>query len=244
MTTGFVHSASARALVNEFDISNFVTKISPSGAQEMSDCTTLGETHRAYSPSLKSGTLSMEGLYRAISLGTSLDGIFGTLPTTAQLVSGFPEGFTAGNPVYMIYADVTRYQVDNVTGDLVKCAIQCQAEQRAVERGVSLHDLTAETSFPVNSTAVDNGSATANGGVAVLHVTAIAGAAPNVVYRVQHSTNASTWVDLIVFAASVAPTFARSEVAAGTTVNRHLRITITEGGTTSSVTGLVAFSRR
>jgi hypothetical protein len=77
-----------------------------------------------------------------------------------------------------------------------------------------------------------------------VHTTAIAGAAPSVVWKIQHSTDNSTWADLVTFAASTAVGFERVEVAAGTTVNRYLRAIRTFGGTTTSITSAVAFARR
>jgi hypothetical protein len=127
--------------------------------------------------------------------------------------------------------------------DLVKLSIELTSQKWAVEHGVSLHDLTAEVATG-NGTSVDNGAATTNGGVGVLHVTAIAGAAPSVVVKIQHSTDASTWVDLLSFTAATAATKQRIEVAAGTTINRHLREVHTFGGTTSSFTFNSAFARR
>lgn len=239
-----ISSHRGRAMVDQFDISPFITKVMPEGSQEMSDCTTLAEDHRSYAPSLKQGVLSMEGLFRSNAIaGLSLDDIFGVLPQNGMNFTGFPEGRAAGKPAYIVFSDTTRYQVDAVTGDLVKCTIEIQSRLWAVERGVSLHDLVAETGTG-NGTGVDHGAATTNGGVAHLHVTDIQGAAPSVTIKIQHSSNGSTWADLQALAASVAASTQRIEVAPGTTVNRHLRAVHTFGGTTTSITYQLSFARR
>lgn len=239
-----VSAHKTRALVEQHDISPFITKVTHGGVQEMSDCTTLAEDHRSYSPSLKAGELNMDGLFRSNDIvGASLDDIFGTLPATALNFTGFPEGRAAGKPAYMMLSDVPRYSLDAVTGDLVKCSIAVKSRLWAVERGVSLHDLVAETGTG-NGTSVDNLAATSNGGVIHLHVTAIAGAAPSVTVKVQHSTNGTTWADLQACAASVAASSQRIEIAAGTTVNRFLRVVHTFGGTTTSITYNLSFARR
>jgi hypothetical protein len=239
-----VSSHRGRALVNEFDISAFVTKVTPQGTQEMSDCTTLADDDRSYQPSLKNGELTLDGLYRSeLIAGSGLDEIFGVLPTDALQFSGFPEGHALGKPAYLILSNTTHYQVDNVTGDLVKCSVQCNAKERAVERGVSLHALTAETGTG-NGTNVDNTVLTSNGGVIHFHVTAIAGAAPSVTVKVQHSTDNSIWADLQSLTAVTAVGKQRAEIAAGTTVNRHLRVVHTFGGTTTSITYQLSFARR
>lgn len=238
-----VSSHKARAMVNQFDVSPFITKVSPIRAQKLSDCTTLADDSREYTPSLKEGTLNMDGLYRSSGVVTSLDDIFGALPDTSFVVSAYPEGRVAGKPAYLMLADEQNYNMDAVVGDLVKCQIAFMARARAIERGVSLHDLTAEVGT-ANGSAIDNGAATANGGVAHLHVTEITGAAPSITVKIQHSTNGSTWADLQSFAAITAAGFERIEIAAGTTVNQHRRVVVTFGGTTTSVTYNVSFAGR
>lgn len=239
-----VSSHRTRALVDQYDISQFITKVSPVPSQDMSDCTTLIDEHRSYIPVLKKGELALEGLYRTKAIaGATLDDIFGVLPTTALIFSGFPEGRAVGKPAYLILSDVTRYQLDSVVGDLVKCQISVVAHHRAVERGVSLHDLVAETAT-ANGTAVDNGAASTNGGLAVLHVTEILGAAPSVTIKIQASTNGTTWADLQAFTVVTAATKERIEIASGTTINQFLRAVVTFGGTTTSVTYNVSFARR
>jgi len=145
-----------------------------------------------------------------------------------------PQGFALGSMVATIYSEAIRFQNQNVVDDLQRLITEAEARSNAADIGVSLHALSAETSFPFTGTAVDNLALTSNGGVATLHVSAIAGAAPNVVYKVQHAA-VSTYADLVTFAAVTASnSFQRIEVAAGTTVNRNLRMTITNGGTTSA----------
>jgi hypothetical protein len=156
-----------------------------------------------------------------------------------------PHSFAAGNLTCSLLSEEVEFNPVNVVEDLIKITMKAEAVKDAVDYGVSLHPITAETAFPFTGADVDNTVATSNGGVASVHVFAIAGAGPNVVYKVQHSTNGSVWTDLVTFTAITAANQSqRIEVAAGTTVNRHLRTTITNGGTTTSVTGLVSFARR
>jgi hypothetical protein len=239
-----VSSHKGRALVDQYDISPFITKVTPQPSQEMSDCTTLADDSRSYQPSLKGGTLSMEGLFRSNEIvGASLDDIFGVLPTDALNFTGFPNGRAAGKPAYLMLANTTRYQLDTMAGDLVKCTIAASSKLWALERGVSLHDLVAETGT-ANGTSVDNLVSTNNGGVAHLHVTAIAGAAPSVTIKIQASANGSTWSDLQTFTVVTAATKQRIEIAAGTLINRFLRVVHTFGGTTTSITFNLSFARR
>jgi hypothetical protein len=108
--------------------------------------------------------------------------------------------------------------------------------------GVSLDDFTAIT-IDGNGTARDGGAATANGGVAHLHVTAFSGLTNNIV-TIEHSVDGSTsWATLVTFATYTGLTSERVVVAAGTTVRRYLRVVDNVTGT-GSTTRAVCFARR
>jgi len=234
----------ARVMVDEFDISQFLQKMNPVRNRDFVPCEDLTSTSHEYTPALRGGSFMLDGMYRKKDvIGTSLQDIFASLPNTQLIVTGYPDGRAVGQPAMLMYADVVKYNLDTPVADLVKVAIECTSQKWAVEEGVSLHDLVTDTATG-NSASVDHGAATTNGGVGVLHVPAIVGAAPSVVVKIQHSTNNSTWADLLTFTAAVAATKQRIEVAAGTTVNRWLREVHTFGGTTTSITHNVAFARR
>jgi hypothetical protein len=231
-------------MADQYDISQFITKMTPQRNRDTADCSTLVSTSHDYTLVLRGGSFMLEGLYRESAIvGDDLQDIFSTLPDTQIIVTGYPDTRAVGKPAMLMYADVLKYALDNPVADLVKVSIELTSQKWAVEHGVSLHDLTAETGTG-NGTSTDNGAATTNGGVGVFHCTAIAGAAPSVVVKIQHSTNNSTWVDLLSFTAATAATKQRIEVAAATTINQYLREVHTFGGTTSSITFNSAFARR
>ena len=64
-------------------------------------------------------------------------------------------------------------QPSGPVGDVVAWTVEVRADGILV-RGVSLHDLEAETADE-NGTSVDNAALTSNGGLGVLHVTAFSG---------------------------------------------------------------------
>lgn len=234
----------ARLLVDQFNVSKYITRVSPSGAQDCYDSTTLVDDHKNYALGLKSGTMMSEGLHHDTDVTGTLDAIFASLPQGGVIVTGFPNGFTVGKSALLLSANVGSHISDSIVGDLVKTSIELTHRDGALEPGVSLHDLAAEVGT-ANGTAVDNGVATTNGGIAHLHVTAIAGAAPSVTFKIQHSTNGSTWADLgSAFTVVTAATTQRLTIAAGTTVNQFLRCVVTFGGTTTSVTFNISFARR
>lgn len=106
--------------------------------------------------------------------------------------------------------------------------------------GVSLHDQVAETGLaPVNYASVDESAATADGGAGHLHVIAFTGTTATI--KIQHSTDNTTWADLITFTAATGVTKQRVEVTG--TVNRYVRA-IVSAGTYTTLTFVVAFGRR
>lgn len=237
-------SNKTRVMADQFDISQFLQKITVVRNRDYAECTDLTSTSHEYTPVLRGGSLMLEGMYRTNAIaGSSLQDIFAALPDTQIIVTGYPDTREVGKPAMLMYADVLKYQPDTVIAELCKVSIDCSSQKWHVEHGVSLADLVAVTGTG-NGTSVDHGAATTNGGVGVLHVPAIAGAAPSVTIRIEHSTNGSTWATLLTFTAATAATKQRIEVAAGTTVNRFLREVHTFGGTTSSITFNSAFARR
>lgn len=239
--------ANAQLALDGFNVSDFFREFTISVEREVHDATVFSNNgSRAKIAGVKHGTAT--GM--AFSDDTVNTGSWAILSNrygsgVSGLYAWAPYGFALGNQVLSLYSEEIAFNPQQVIDDLIRISVNSEAKEDSVDFGVSLHPISAETSFPVTGTGVDNTSATTNGGVGSVHVFAIAGAAPNVVYKVQHSTNGSVWVDLISFSAiTAANSSERVEVAAGTTVNRHLRITITDGGTTSSVTGVVVFARR
>lgn len=238
-----VSGSKARLLADQFNISKYITRITPSGMQDTYNCTTLEDTDKTYTPGLKSGTLSAEGLHHGTDTTGTLETLFASLPTNGSIVTAFPNGFTVGKAALLLSANVGSYNSDAVVSDLVKTTIALTHRDGPLEPGVSLHALAAEIGT-ANGTAVDNGAATTNGGVAHLHVTAIAGISPLVSLKIQHSSNGSVWADLLDLGDFSAVASERAVVVAETTVNRHLRCVTTFGGTTSSITFNISFARR
>lgn len=237
---------SMKILVNQYDLTGYFKKMDMDCQIGMYDTTVFGSTSKAFIPGLRSGTIGLEGLFEDIGTANAPDNVFAAIEAApvVPLVSIAPAGLALGNRVYLMQAHENKHDI----GAQIDALILNKAEftdNDGYDFGVSLHALSAETSLPYMGSASDNGAATANGGVAFLHTSAIAGASPNAVIKIQHAA-VSTYADLVTFSAvtSLATGFQRVVVAAGVTVNRNLRITITEGGTTSSITPSVSFARR
>lgn len=234
-----------KVLVNQYDLTGYFRKMDLACERGMYDTTVFGSTSRAYIPGLKGGTIGVEGLFESVATAGNPDSVFNAIEAaaTVPLVSIAPAGLAVGNRVYLLQAHENNHNIGAQVDALILNSAEF-TDNDGFDQGVSLHALSAETSFPVTGTAVDNTAQTTNGGVAFLHVTAIAGGAPNIVYKVQHSVDNSVWADLVTFTAVTAASSQRIVVVDGTTVRRYLRMTATEGGTTSSITGSVSFARR
>ena len=143
----------------------------------------------------------------------------------------------------MAEADNTSYEVSSPIGDIVQASAEFQSSE-SVEHGVILSAGTA-VSATGNGTGVDHGAATTNGGAGFLSVPTNTRNG-NITVKIQHSADNSTYADLVTFTvvSSTSTTSERIEVAAGTTVNRYLRVNYTVAGSSGSATPVVAFTRR
>lgn len=235
----------AQVLLDGFNLHQFAKSFQMTPQIDVLDTSVLGTTSRAKVTGLKHASASGEVFFDDTATTGSYDLLkdkYGA--AVAGMISFGPAGFTLGNRVLMMSAHEASFETKSLVADLTTVMFNADAAEDAVDFGVSLHALAAEVGT-VNGASVNNAAGTTNGGVGTLHVTAIAGAAPSVVIKIQHATDDSTWVDLITFAASTAAnTSQRTEVAAGTTIRQYLRIVCTFGGTTTSITFQVSFARR
>lgn len=236
----------AQVMLDGFNLHQFAKSFGVNPDTDMHDASVLGTTSRIKLPGLKHATASSEAFHDDTAVLGSYNILKGKYGAAVPGIFSYAHlGFGLGNPVILMYANEVSLQSQSIVADLNMLTLNAEAAEDAVDFGVSLHVLSAETSLPVTGASVDNAAATANGGVGVLHVTAMVGAGdPNIVYTIQHSVDNSVWVDLVNFVAVTAVSSQRIEVAAGTTIRRYLRNTITEGGATASVTGVVSFARR
>jgi hypothetical protein len=238
----FVHGKSGRLLLDDLALSGYLKGWEHSTEREMADVTVEGDGGHKNLPGLDNGSLSLDGVFDNTYAADGQDEVLDTArgAATASVITAAPEGFAVGKRVIPISARESNYAVSSPVGDAVTFAASWQSEGQ-VDVGVALHDLTAET-VTGNGASVDNAASSANGGVANLHVTAVSGTTPNMVVKVQHSTDDSVWADLITFTAATTKTAERLTVTG--TVDRYTRGTRTITGTTPSFTFAVAFARR
>lgn len=234
----FVHSLNSRILLNEDHISGSITGYSTEFKRDLGPVTTILDTGARFVPGLIDGSVTLNGLFNSAAgdLYEEISQIIGT--DNSALVTVFPEGFTIGKPAFIAVTDLSEWEIPATVTDPVALTITGQPDD-GVDWGVSLHALGAETADNT-ATSVDNAASSAGGGVATLHVTAYSGLT-NVAFKVQHSTDNSSWSDLIAFTSVTAVTSERKTVTG--TVNRYVRAfwDVTGSG---SATFQMAFARR
>lgn len=236
-----VHGKNAKVYYAQFDHSNQYRNAEADGDAGLSDVTCFGDGGMKTIPGLADGAITLEGLFDgdANSVEEELNDDFQA--ATGKVLTVAWEGSTdVGKRCALLEAREATVSVVAPISDVVQTIAEFHAEA-GIDHGVGLHALAAETGS-ANGSSHDNAVSTAFGAVGHLHVTAIAGAAPSVVVKIQHSTDDSVWVDLITFSAATAATSER--IAVTGTVNRYVRAIVTFGGTTTSVTFAVAVSRK
>lgn len=235
----FGHGSSSRLLLNDVNPSGQIQSWTCEAGREFADVTTILDGGYRWLPGQVGGKVTVQGLFDSAA-GTLHQEIVPALGTDDGLLwTLFPSGYaTIGLPALISVCDIESYALTSGVSDAVKVEVDTTPDA-GPDWGVLLHALGAETA-DVNSVSVDNAAASTNGAAASLHVTAYTGLTSAVV-KVQHSTNNSTWADLITFTTVIAATAQRSTVTG--TVNRYVRAVVDVTGT-GSITYAVAFARR
>ena len=242
----FISSNQTRLITGVFPLSAYTTQVETGAPRATIDRTSLVDEAFVFIPGRRSGTLSVTsmvdddttaGAYWPVITGLADNG-------TEFPVSVAPAGFATGNPVRMASCfEVTAAPSSPVDGGVDMPLTY--SVNGLMQWGESLVPHAAVTATGTG-TVVDDAAASSNGGVAHLHVTAVAGTGgPTCDVIIEHSTTGSgSWATLATFTQVTTSTSAqRVVVAAGTTVRRYLRAAYTIAGSGPSYTIAVAFAR-
>jgi len=226
----FTHGKNATVLANGYNLSPYFNSVTASGSSDTAEVSTFGNNSKAYIPGLKDATFSVEGYYDATAgaVDQSVSAMLGTETVWTTVMSADAigaRGYGAGTIG-------TSVEVGAEIGGAVTISAEGQTDG-GLDPIVVLHALGAETASG-NGTQVDNGAATTGGAAGYLHVTAISGT-PTITVKVQHSSDGTTWADLITFTAVTAAN-ASQRVAVAGTVNRYTRALWTISGGSPSAT--------
>ena len=242
----FRHGKKTAVLLDAYNLSAYLNEASTSSGLETSETTAFGLDSKTYVAALKDATISLSGMFES-STTAGLDPVMASIvaSNTDNVVTILPEGMIDGSRALIAAAQETSYEITAAVADVVTASVEMQVDG-GLDSGVALNaGTTVSSATTTNSTSVDNTASTANGGVANLHVTTNSRDGATT-FKVQHSSDNSTWVDLVTFASVSSSTISQEQVvvAAGTTVNRYLRAQATTTGASGSVTYTISFARR
>lgn len=237
----FRHGKGTVVLSKEFDLSPFLNSVGVTNGVEIPETTTFGSNDRSYIAGHLEGTVSFEGLFdgTADAIDSVLTNALGNTSYSAMTVSN--DGGAVGRRAVLLEAVSTSYEISSPLTDVVAISGGANANE-GLDYGVWLGALSAITSTSTG-TSVDNGASSTNGGVAHLHITANTRSSTTVA-KVQHSSDNSTWADLVTFTTIGTGAVTSQRVAVTGTVNRYLRALVTPASGTGSITFSIAFSRR
>lgn len=232
----FLHGTNAKVYMNNFDVTSYLTSFAITLNGEAVDTTTFGATWHDVIGGIKAVTYTANGF---ISEGSgSQEEVMNALINAVKQTMYFPQGDTLGNSGYGVQGIQTSYAPTSPIGGASTFTLNSTGKTYG-DRIISLHALAAVTA-DTDGASVDNAASSANGGGGYLQVSAFSGFSGAVI-KVQHSTDNSSWVDLITFTTVAAVTNQVSSVTG--TVNRYLRYQIDVTGS-GSITFVVGFGRR
>lgn len=234
----FLSAQRWRILLGDFNLSCFVTDASPTFDAAMLDVTTLCDTARAYIPGQTTSTLSVTGY---LDPAGTADGQYDQINdyVEAEAITYGPSGLSVGSEVIMVSGLQSKAETGATTSTPVSFSLDAQTTGQT-DRGVMLHDLTAETA-DANGSAVDGGAASSNGAAAHLHVTAYSGFTGAVVTVEDSANGSSGWAVIGTFTTATGLTSERIAIAG--TVRRYTRVSVDVTGT-GSATFAAAIARR
>jgi len=159
-----------------------------------------------------------------------------TVPTTDRIVT-FLMGSTLGDTACALVGKQLNYDATRTADGGLTFAVSVVGQGVPLEWGISGSAGKVTHSSATNITSIDNSASTSNGSSAYLQVFAVSSG--TCIVKVQHSTNNSSWSDLITFTGATGITAERGTSSG--TVNRYLRVI--SSGTFSNCTFNVIIKR-
>jgi len=237
------HGRNTKVYLGSYDISAYLNEATPSMSLDTAETSAFGSSAKTYIVGQNDATVSIKGMFDGDA--TAVNAVFEDIISndlTPAFTIAYDGGIGVGNDCSIGTAKQTSYDISTPVGDVVSVTGEFQVTG-GIRQAVLLNDGTA-LSATTNGTAVDNSAATTIGAVANLHVIANSRSTATTI-KVQHSTDNSTWVDLITFTSVSASTITNENIAAGVlTIRRYLRVQTTLTAGTGSITPIVSIARR
>lgn len=232
----FIHGKDTKIFINENDYSTYFNNADNALTVDVAESTTFGNASKTYITGNKDGTVSLTGFFDATA-----DAVIQPLLGGSKFlyVLGF-DGVDADDNCTFSNGNVVNYGTSSPVGDIVATSIDIQADKGLYNGKVLENDTYTATA---SGTARDNTVSSANGGAGFLIVTSASGTTPTADFKITHSADDSTYVDLLTFTQATTATSEIKYVDKGTTVNRYLKVEATIGGTTPSFSAIIGFGR-
>ena len=227
--------------VDGYNLTPLSTEVVPSVECDTIEAGAYNNTVKQYLCGRMDGSIDFTGLFDSSVAGTLHEAL---KTVAADKVAGLAWGDNAAPTVGDIAAGMpvhqSSYAVSADLDGIVASKATMKSIGTALEWGVLLANLEA-VSADGNTASVDNAAASSAGAAAYLFVTGVS-AGDTCSFKVQHSTNNSTWADLITFAATGGAIIAERATVAGT-VNRYVRVLYDVTGSAVDIDFAVIFCR-
>lgn len=223
---------------NDIEHSRKADKIDGSG---------FGTRVRNSLPGLQDGSLKIKGLaaMERGALNWEINQWFGqTAPINAWYAL---QGLTALSPITMQPSSIIDASISAKLKQAVDFTLELDARGAYNDGIILLSPATLLTGSSGTGPMDDNsnfGGATTSGAIGQLHVWALDGGTnPSVTVTIQHSTDKTTWTNLISFQAQSTLGSQRIVLPSTTTVNPYVQATWTTSGSPTDVQVLLGFAR-
>ena len=230
----------ARALYGGYNLSTVSNAMELGLTTDAHDVAAMAENFHNFVPGQIIATVAHSGLFEQDSSHAALSTPGGTSVFTALI--GQNTAPVLGDPAFVMNVLQGDYMVAASSAAAIPFTASLMAnEDKAAGWGVALAPIETITTT-ADGASVDNGAASANGGIATLHIVT-APANDTYVVKVQHSTDDAAWVDLITFALDGSAIGGEFGSALGT-VNQYIRYQATVTGAAAEDFSLaVSFAR-
>jgi len=227
------------AILEGFDMSCFLKTLEPKGEQAMVEATTLCSTGaKDFAAGLVERGVTGDGFfhYNIADDTKSLDKYFNDNFAAGDnnLVALGVGGFSVGAPAILMNAKQMSYKIGAEVGQILPFSFEMKTSKDGATREYAngrwlMYQTVTGT---VNGTSLDKTGAT-TGYYAQAHLTD--SNLTSVTVKIQHSTDNSSWADLVTFTAFTA-NGAQQAVNTATSVNRYVRAIVSAfSGTTGKI---------
>lgn len=235
------HAKNARFYKDGYDLSGQSSNVALAWecpTEEDTCFTNTGQTHLAGIPGW---TFTVTSFWRDAS-GSGTDVLYKAALGASGIYSFYPAGLSDNHAGYAVQKALeTTYPIRNPVAGAVTAEPKLLGSGD-IDRVRCLGASTSTASGSVRMTGYDYGASTASGAlVGVLHVTAISGTDPSVVFTQQDSGDNNTYSDLFTVATATAIGATRATTTAS--CNRYAALKYELGADTDSITFVYGFKR-